>query len=149
MDLKLLGEFFQLDYSFYTTPHVIGEISDDTQISELRNYIESEELYIESQGSIDSIQKLYDKYPGLSFADSSVLELTSRINGILLSSDKGLRNITSKNNLEVRGVLWIIRELVDKDFLSKDIALNKLHEYPMVNVRVPIKEIKKLIDTLQ
>jgi hypothetical protein len=146
MDLKLLQEFFQLEYSFYTTPHVIGEIMFDDQISELEYYIYGEALQIDSNGTFESIQELYDNYPGLSFADSSVLELSARINGILLSSDKSLRIISKKHNIDVRGVLWIIEELVKKKIISPQIAITKLEEYHKFNVRIPAKEIQLIID---
>lgn len=149
MDLKLLQDFFKLDYEFYTTPQVIGEITHDDQISEIEQYIQAEILLIDNQGTLESIQELYNYFPGLSFADSSVLELTSRVNGILLSSDKGLRNITRKNNLIVKGVLWIIEEMVNMGILTKEIAVQKLLDYPMINTRVPNNEIKKLIGKLQ
>jgi predicted nucleic acid-binding protein len=74
--------------------------------------------------------------------------MTHRTKGILLSSDKGLRNITKRNNLDVRGVLWIIEALVDHTLISKENAVQKLREYPSINVRAPRKEINKLIEDL-
>lgn len=148
VDLNLLKDFFQLQFNFYTTLQVIGEITEDYQIFEIEQYIKNHTLIIDSKGLLESIQIIYNQYPGLSFADSSVLELASRIDGILVSSDKSLRNISKRNNLEVRGVLWIIRELVDKKIIVKEVALQKLKEYPEINIRVPIKEIKTIINEL-
>lgn len=148
-DLELLEDFFQLGYKFYTTPQVIMEITDDDQFTEIRQYVDRGVLKIDSTGSLDSIQSLFDHYPGLSFTDSSVLELALRIKGILLSSDKGLRNITKRQNLQVRGVLWIIHEMVGSKILSVDLAIEKLQAYPKINMRAPQNEIKKLIEILQ
>lgn len=148
IDLNLLQDFFKLEFAFYTTPQVIGEITDESQFTIIKQYIDKNVLLIDSKGSLETIQKLHENYLGLSYVDCSVLELTQRTKGILLSSDKGLRNITKKNNLDVRGILWIIRELVDHALLSKGNAVQKLSEYPSINVRAPINEIKKLIEEL-
>jgi len=148
VDLKLLKEFFHLEYCFQTTSQVISEIRDDYQMAEIEQYILNQTLVIDSNGLLEPIQLIYDKYPGLSFADSSVLELSVRIDGILLSSDKSLRNISKRNNIEVRGVLWIIKELVSKRLIEKEVAIQKLKDYPNLNIRVPIKEINNLINEL-
>ena len=149
VDLNLLEDFFQLDYQFYTTPQVISEITDEYQLNEIEKYINRNSLIVESSGILESILVIFDKYPGLSFTDSSVLELSIRLNGILLSSDKGLRNITRRNNLEVKGVLWIITELVNNKIITKETAVHKLKMYPDINLRAPVNEIKKLIISLQ
>ena len=149
VDLYLIQDFFQLDYKFYTTLEVIGEITDNNQLSEVKKYISNETLIVDSMGSFESIQSLFDEYPGLSFADSSVLELATRINGIVLSSDKSLRNISKRRNLNVKGFLWIIEELLDKKIISRNTAVRKLRIYPDVNIRVPIKEINNLMVILE
>lgn len=148
-DLNLLNDFFQLEYSFYTTPQVISEIRDEVQLVEMGKFIDNSSLIVDSNGDFESIQLIYDKYAGLSYADSSVLELAIRLEGILLSSDKALRNISKRINLDVRGVLWVIKELVIKQMISKETAEMKLKEYPEINIRVPLNEIKKLINDLQ
>jgi hypothetical protein len=149
VDMKLLKEFFQLEYCFQTTSQVIAEIRDDYQMFEIEKYILNQTLIIDSGGILESIQLIYDKYPGLSFVDCSVLELSARIGGILLSSDKSLRNISKRNDIEVKGVLWIIKELLHKRIIDKDVAIQKLKNYPNLNIRVPITELKKLIDDIQ
>ena len=149
IDLNLLNDFFRLKYIFYTTPLVISEIVSEYQLIEIEKYIEGHLLIIDSYGDFQSVQAIYDKYPGLSFADSSVLELAIRLEGILLSSDKALRNISKTNNLDVRGVLWVIKELVINQMISNETAVMKLKEYPEINIRVPLNEIKKLINDLQ
>jgi hypothetical protein len=148
-DLDLLNDFFSLGFKFYTTPQVISEITDDGQQVYIQEFIDKGILIIDNYGKFESIQFLYDTFPGLSFTDCSVLELSIRINGILLSSDKGLRNITRSQNIQVRGVLWIIKKMVEDGILTKVLAIEKLQYYPRINVRAPINDIKKLIDNLK
>ena len=149
IDLNLIHEFFKLKYSFFSTPQVLGEIKDDNQYLTINRYVENKILSIDNNGTFESISDLFDKYPGLSFADCSVLELTSRIDGVLLSSDKSLRKISKNSNLEVRGVLWIIDKLVTMKIIPPEMAITKLEEYHKFNVRIPIKEINLLINRLK
>lgn len=149
VDLNLLEEFFHLEYIFYTTLQVIREITDDIQMLKIEKHISNSTLKIDISGSLESIESLFDQYPSLSYTDCSVLELATRVKGILISSDKSLRNISKRNNLDVKGVLWVINELLVKSIISKGNAINRLKEYSQVNVRAPIKEIKKMIEILE
>lgn len=143
VDLNLLDDFFQLEYSYYTTISVIEEIIDDSQMAIVKNYVSNNKLIVDNHGLLDSIESIYDMYPSLSFTDSSVLELAARKKGILLSSDKSLRNISKQNDINVKGLLWIIITLVEKNIISNEKAMEKLNLYPHINVRAPIKEINK------
>ena len=48
VDLNLIQDFFQLDYEFYTTPEVIGEITDNNQLSKVKKNISDETLIVDS-----------------------------------------------------------------------------------------------------
>lgn len=145
MDLNLLQNFFQLKYAVYTTSMVIGEITNSIQLSEISKYIENGKLVIDTDETFEAIQLIYDKHPGLSFADCSVLELAIRRKGIIISSDKSLRNESKRRNLTVRGVLWIIETLLKNEIITIENALEKLKIYPVINQRAPRNEITLLI----
>ena len=149
VDLNLLEDFFQLDVSAFTTPQVIGEITNETQWEEVSKFIANGKLQIDTDGKFEVIAALYDEHAGLSIPDSSVLELAIRKDAIIYSSDGSLRKISAKKNLTVRGVLWIVEELRNRKFLSKDIAIEKLNLYEKINQRAPIKEIKVLLNKLE
>jgi predicted nucleic acid-binding protein len=148
VDLNLIDLFFQLNFTFFTTTQVIEEIKDETQIESINRFISNGTLNVDNSGSFESIVQLFDKYPSLSYTDSSVLELAMRLEGILISSDKRLRNVSKSNNLDVKGFLWIIYILVEEKMLEKNKAIDILTEYPKINVRAPIKDIKKLIEMI-
>ena len=149
VDLNLIDLFFQLDFTFYTTTQVIEEIKDEIQIASINKFTTTGVLVVDNSGSFESIERLFDKYPGLSYTDSSVLELAMRLEGILISSDKKLRNISKSKNLEVKGFLWIIYKLVEEKMLERQKAIDILTEYPKINVRAPIKDINKLIQMIK
>lgn len=141
LDLNLVDEFFTLEYEIFTTPQVISEITKDSQLEKINLIISTGKLKIDKEGTFESIQDLSESYPGLSFTDCSVLELALRLDGIILSSDRTLRNVASRNSLKVKGMLWIINLLIDSKVITDQLALEKLHLYPIINSRVPKKEI--------
>lgn len=145
VDLNIIEEFFRLEYSFYTTIQVIEEIKDETQMSIIESYINNGKLVIDKTGSFDTIELIFDDNPGLSYADSSVFELARRLNGMLLTADKGLRNFAKKSQIDVKGFLWIIYSLVEKKILTTQEGIEVLKKYPDVNNRAPLKDIEKLL----
>ena len=98
---------------------------------------------------MDAIDALLNDNKGLSFADSSVLELALRRNAVLLSSDGSLRKVSVNAGLVVRGVLWIIEELVRQGIIPKSQAESILDIYPKVNHRAPVSEINKLLERIK
>jgi len=149
VDLNLMTEFFELNLTVITTIQVIGEITDEHQRIEVNKFIDNGKLQIESEGKLLIISAINDKYPGLSIADSSVLELAIRKEAIVLSSDGLIRKISLKENLCVRGLVWIIEELYNSNLINIEIALKKLEKYKKLNLRAPIKEIEALKNKLQ
>lgn len=144
-DLNLLEDFFQLDLIVLTTHYVIGEVTSDTQMIEVSKFIHNGKLIINSDGEFQAIYSISEKYSALSLADSSVLELAMRRKAIILSSDKILRKICVKENLIVRGIVWVIEELYKNKSLSSEMVLDKLKNYKTINQRAPVEEIEKLI----
>ena len=96
---------------------------------------------IDTDGSFESIQDLFDELQGLSYTDCSILELASRKNGIVVSSDKRLRNESQKRQLTIGGILWIIEILVISKIISIEFAVKSLKIYPEINQRVPKEDI--------
>jgi len=148
VDLNLLEDFFQLNVSAFTTPQVIGEITNESQWGEVSKFIDNGKLQIDLDGEFEVIAGMFDEHAGLSIPDCSVLELAIRKDAIIFSSDGSLRKISARKNLTVRGVLWIVEELHSRTLLSKILALEKLNLYEQINQRAPIKEIQALINKL-
>ena len=149
VDLNLLEDFFQLEVIAFTTPQVIGEIKNEIQWTEIANSIESGKLQIDDTGNFERIVDIYDEHPGLSIADSSVLELAIRKDAIIFSSDGSLRKISKRKNITVRGILWIIEELHNKKIILAEQAIQKLNLYVTINQRpAPKIAIENLISKL-
>lgn len=142
IDLDLISHFFDIGWNVHTTLYVISEITDEQQLREINKYSLEGKLIVDTQGEHDTIEQIYNECKGLSLADCSVLELAIRKGGVVLSSDKALRNEITRRNFTVRGLLWVIDQLLLKEILTVEQALEKLDLYPEVNKRAPIKEIE-------
>jgi predicted nucleic acid-binding protein len=149
IDLELLASFYELDYIIVTTQSVLDEIVDEAQLNQVCSFIESGRLQIDQFGEFDALVQITETNPGLSFTDASVLEAASRRGGIMLSSDKGLRNESKRRGLQVRGLLWAIEEMLRQQIIDAESAIAKLNLYPHYNNRAPQKEITLLIDRLR
>lgn len=145
VDLNLLSDFFQLELIAFTTPQIIAEIRRETQWIEIAKFIENGKLIIDSNGLNESIAEIFNKYNGLSYEDSSVLELALRKQAIVYTSDGRLRKISERNNLKVRGILWIIDELCAMNIISNQEAIDQLQKYSEINKRIPINDVNKLL----
>lgn len=145
IDLKLLASFYNLNLLVMTTPQVLSEITDDTQMAEIDQYVQNGKLKVDHFDSLEAIVGIVDNNPGLSFTDASVLELASRINATILSSDKSLRNESQRRGIVVRGMLWILEELYIQKIVELEVLLERLNQYPAINKRAPKTEIENLI----
>ena len=146
IDLELYDDFYALELTAITTSLVVSEIISENQSSIVHSSISSKKLIVISDGDLSVIQSIQNDNPGLSLADSSILELAPRYPGIILSSDKSLWNEAKRRNLTVKGVLWVVNQLYEKGVLSKAACLAKLELYPKINRRAPIRDIQMLID---
>jgi predicted nucleic acid-binding protein len=144
IDLKLLASFYNLNLVVMTTPQVLSEITDETQMAEIDQYIQNGQLKIDHFDSLEAIVEIVDNNPGLSFTDASVLELANRIDATILSSDKSLRNESQRRGIVVRGMLWILEELYIQKIVELELLLEKLKQYPTINKRAPKTEIENL-----
>jgi len=145
MDLGLLQHFYRLQLVVITTPQVLDEIVDEGQLAEVNSYIQTGYLQVDPFGQLEAMLSIRDANPGLSFTDASVLEVASRRNATVLSSDKSLRNESARQGITVRGFLWIMEELFLQRVIEQTVLLEKLALYPKVNNRAPKVELDNLI----
>jgi hypothetical protein len=131
IDLELAGLFdlwFQTGIETHTTDFIRVELEKGGHVQALA-YFESghvkehgltyEEIMVvsELEREIGSKAK---------FNDCSVLFLALKLDAILLSGDKPLRNAGKEKQIEVHGTLWIFDQLVEMKLLPPGIAASKL-----------------------
>jgi len=144
IDLGLLPSFYRLQLVVVTTPQVLAEIIDEAQLDEVNAYLESGQLQVDRFGLFETLAIITEGNPGLSFTDASVLEAAIRRDAAVLSSDKSLRNESSRRGITVHGLLWVLEELYNQKIIELNILLEKLEAYPIINMRAPKAEIENL-----
>ena len=149
LDLDLLTDFYQLQLIVITRPEVLAEITDEAQLAKIQPYLDSGNLQIDEVDVLEAAMAIMETNPGLSLTDAAVLEIAARREATILSTDKSLRNESTRRGIAVRGLLWALEELYREGVLPLEVVVKKLSLYPEVNKRAPKAEIAGLIARLQ
>jgi predicted nucleic acid-binding protein len=149
--LRVLPEFFALDLEIHATDFVYNEITNTEQKNEFAVFERSRKLHIikitpEEEDEIHAM-KLFRS--NKSFPDRTVLWKAKQFNCILLTCDSALRKEAQSHGLEVHGSIWVINQLIDTGIISKVKGIELLKQMKMVNPRLPMDEIDKLIRRLK
>ena len=138
--LNMMNNFIQLELDLKTTDFIFEELNDD-QKEIINVYIESNQIELittEEDEDFESIASILDNSSGLSFEDCSVWHYANKLNGILLSGDGKLRKQATANGVSVKGILYIFDQLLIKELISFDYAMEKIEELYKINPRLPI-----------
>ena len=145
--LQLLPHFFSLGWEFHTTSLVFDELFEDQQEA-FAPYQDNGLFLVADLDATElmSILELQYEKPQLSEQDCSALFYTIKKSGVLLSSDKNLREFAENKKVEVHGHLWIFDEMVEQNCISSCRAADKLEE--LINdinpkLRLPEHECKR------
>ena len=146
--LELLESFSKLNFDLHTTDFVIEELNDEqkapiTELNGLKKLSIIETISIEDFQGINGI---LENSSGLSFEDCSVWYYSKKLSGVLLTGDGKLRKQASKDNLEIRGIIYLFDEFLNQNLISFEEAVEKIKQLRLLNNRLPKKEIEKRID---
>ncbi len=147
--IGLLRELCSLPYDIRTVDFVVDEIKDPVQQECLAALIAEGKILVEgfTFDELAEIVEEHSKAPGnLSIPDCSVCYCARKHSATLLSGDKRLRKYAEATHVNVRGVLFVIDELVNHNTIQTSLGIQKLTELMMVNVRLPKSEIEKRIN---
>lgn len=140
--LKLLTQFFSLNFDFYTTSFILEELYEE-QIQELQTYIDNRALNIEelTEQEIIKILLLQAERPQLSEQDCSAIVCAQKLNGDLITSDNTLRKFAITKAINVRGHLWVLDILVANKIITGIKAMDHLKNLrETVNPRLGLPE---------
>lgn len=144
--LEMINYLFSLGLNIYTTQEVIDQLNE-AQAVKVIPFIKSGTLAVHkfSAEEIIVIQSL--KAPrALEFTDVTVAYLAKEINALVLTGDGALRKYCISLQMEVRGILWLFDECVNKQIFDHSIALQKLKALAALNDRLPKDEIAKRLE---
>jgi rRNA-processing protein FCF1 len=145
-DLELTNQFFSLELEFHTSLDVVKELYIHQQ--QLLSAFQSVgKLIVHNIKAEDKNEIIKINYPkSLSESDKSVLFLASKLNAIVISSDKTVRNTANKNAIDYHGMLWIFDQFVDQKILTKSEASLKLKS--LINSNIVFQNNKILVNEI-
>ena len=145
--VDLLNQFASLSYDLYTTDFILEEVNQK-QKEKINKVISDDKITLIITSQIEDFQGIYDLLAissGLSFEDCSVWYYSKKMDGTLITGDRKLRKIVERNEIEVRGIIFILDEILSQGLISFDIAIEKIKLLYQLNVRLPQKErVKRL-----
>ena len=134
IDLQLTAKFFGLDLEIHTTVDVFNELYPNQQ-QILQAYQQSEKLIIHILSPEEQKEILEEDFPAsLSPEDCSVIYMARKLDAIVLSSDKPVRNYAKKKAIDYHGMIWLFDQLVEQELLTKSEAITKLKKLVFGNI---------------
>lgn len=149
--IQALPEFFALSFEICTTDFVKGEILESEQREQIEIFIRSKKLTVFelTEKEIDEIEKFQTKRFFKTLIDKTVLWKAKQLNCPLLTGDAKLRSEAIDQGVKVHGSLWVILTLVEQKIISSADGIAYLEKLKVVNDRLPLDEIEKLIKKLK
>lgn len=134
IELRLTSQFFGLQIETHTSLDVYNELYPEQQ-ELLKAYQSIGKLIIHNINEEERIQIQNEKFPrSLSDIDKSVIFLAEKLNAMILSSDKAVRNFVKARSMEYHGMLWIFDCLVEVNLLTRQDAIQKIQKLISNNV---------------
>jgi hypothetical protein len=134
IELQLTSEFFKLPIEIHTSLDVYNELYPE-QKEILKAYSSVGKLKIHNLTSLDKAEIQKIKFPkSLSDNDKTVIYLAEKMEAIVISSDKAVRNFSKSKSIEYHGMLWIFDQIVERRLLDFSITIKKIEELFSKNI---------------
>jgi hypothetical protein len=134
IELQLTSEFFGLPIEIHTSLDVFNELYVE-QKEILKAYQSVGKLSIHNLSSEDKVKIQNEIFPkALSDNDKTVIYLAEKLNAIVLSSDKSIRNFMKSKAIEYHGLLWILDKLIELKLIYPKIAIVKIEKLYSRNI---------------
>ncbi len=149
--IQALPEFFALSFEICTTDFVREEILESEQREQIEIFIRSKKLTVFelTEKEIEEVEKFQTKRFFKTLIDKTVLWKAKQLNCPLLTGDAKLKNEAIDQGLKVHGSLWVILTLVEQKLITSSNGVAYLEKLKVVNDRLPLEEIDKLIKKLK
>jgi len=150
-NINLLNEFFDLPLQIHTTDFVIGELVETDQKERVLAFHNAQKLYIKSHSAKEVAEIVAFQAEcnnNVSIADCSVWLYSKQNQFLLITGDNKLRKSAIASGTAVSGILHIFNLLVGHKIISPQQGIEKLKELTAQNIRLPGKEIDKMVKHL-
>lgn len=134
IDLQLAAKFFDLELEIHTTVDVFNELYPHQQ-QILHAYQQTKKLTVHILSAEEQSAILAENFPlSLSPEDCTVIYTAQKLEAVILSSDKPVRNHAKRLAIEYHGMIWIFDQLVTEGLLTKQEAIAKLKQLVFSNM---------------
>jgi predicted nucleic acid-binding protein len=136
-----LTAWFGAGVETHTTAPVLLEVEQD-----VKRFVRQRKLRVfqfEGEELLELLDFQSRHSSRLSFEDCSVFYLAEKLDGILVTGDKALRNTAAESGREVHGTLWILDVMVDLEALAPLQAAASLEKLTQRNPRLPKAECEE------
>ena len=149
--IKILSEFFALDFEIYITVFVYDEIVNQEQIKEFEEFRQTGKLIVLdlSQEEEEQVVNFKTKRNLKSIPDKTMLWKAIQLNCPLLTCDAKLRKEAIDNGIQVHGSIWVLLALEKEKLIEKQRMIALLEQIKLVNNRLPMVEIDKIMKRLK
>lgn len=149
--IQALPEFFDLDIEVCTTDFVQKEILESEQRKQIEHFIRLKKLTVfeMSAEEIDEVIQFKTNRVFRTLIDKTVLWKAKQLGCPLLTGDAKLRNEATEQGVKVHGSLWVVMQLVKHEIVDKKKGIEYLEKLRIINDRLPVEEIEKLIKTVK
>jgi predicted nucleic acid-binding protein len=149
--IQALPEFFDLEIEVCTTDFVQKEILESEQRKQIEHFIRLKKLTVfeMSAEEIDEVIQFKTNRVFRTLIDKTVLWKAKQLGCPLLTGDAKLRNEATEQGVKVHGSLWVVMQLVKHEIVDKKKGIEYLEKLRIVNDRLPVEEIEKLIKKLK
>lgn len=133
-ELALTNCFFSLNLEIHTSFDVFNELYEK-QREQMSTFLNQGKLVVHNLTQEDRKEMRGNVYPkALSENDKTVIYLAGKVNAMVLSSDKAVRNCAENNQIEYHGMLWVFDQLVDADLITPQSAADNLETLILKNM---------------
>ncbi len=133
-ELELTSQFFSLEIEIHTSLDVFNELHPH-QKELLKAYQSIGKFTTHILTEEDRLTIYKYNYPkSLSDNDKTVLHLAEKIEAMVLSSDKAVRNCAKRKSIEYHGMLWIFDKLIEAKLIDPITASDKLKKLIHSNI---------------
>ena len=134
IELRLTSEFFKLPIEIHTSLDVYNELYPE-QKEILKAYSSVGKLTIHNLSSLEKIDIQKIKFPkALSDNDKTVIYLAEKLDALVISSDKAVRNFAKSKVVEYHGMLWVFDQIVETGLIHPLQAVVKLNSLFSQNI---------------
>jgi hypothetical protein len=141
--LRWLGYLFSIGLEIYSSREVIDELNDN-QLEQLNGFIQSQQIKVYSFSAEELISIHAITAPAsLTVEDKSILFLARKLEATVLTGDNPLRKFCLKNELDVKGIIWLFDRFLELEVVGYEVAINQMNNLLSFNDRLPVADCEQ------